>query len=125
MIVLHENERTKLRTKVKANQEFLKKQNDEVVKPLMQEIKVIEEVKERYKVKYEKNFEDLRILNAIMRLPRMTDQFYKTIKKREQEGIFEERKNQAVTLMGQYVTEKNNNVFFDKFLGHLDKSVPE
>ena len=83
MILLHEDERTKLRTKVKANQEFLKKTNEEVVKPLMQEIKIIEEVKQRYKVKYEKNFEDFRVLNAIMRLPRMCDQFYKTIKKRE------------------------------------------
>ena len=125
MTVLHEDERTKLRAKLKANQEFLKKTNEEVVKPLMQEIKVIEEVKQRYKVKYEKNFEDLRILNAIMRLPRMSDQFYKTIKKREQESVFEERKDQAITLMSQYVTEKNKNVFFDKFLGHLDKSVPE
>ena len=49
----------------------------------MQELKIAEELHNRYKTQYEKNFEDLKILNAILRLPRMSDTFYKTIKKRE------------------------------------------
>ena len=55
----HKAELTKLRTKLKDTQHFLKKTNDEVVKPLMQEIKLAEELKSRYKTQYEKNFEDL------------------------------------------------------------------
>ena len=70
----------------------LAKMNNEVVKPLMQELKIAEELHHRYKTQYEKNFEDLKILNAILRLPRMSDTFYKTIKKREQEEKFERRK---------------------------------
>ena len=79
----HEVKVSQLSTKLKTTQRYLIKTNNEVVKPLMHEIKLVEELKQRYKTQYEKNFEDLRILNAIMRLPRMSDQFYKTIKKRE------------------------------------------
>ena len=53
----------------------------------------------------------------------MSDQFYKTIKKREQEGKFEKRKKEAISFMSHYVTEKNSEEFFDNFLGHLDNSV--
>ena len=79
----HEVKVSQLSTKLKTTQRYLIKTNNKVVKPLMHEIKLVEELKQRYKTQYEKNFEDLRILNAIMRLPRMSDQFYKTIKKRE------------------------------------------
>ena len=34
-----------LRNKLKTTQDFLKKTNDEVVKPLMHEIKLVEEIK--------------------------------------------------------------------------------
>ena len=84
MVVEHKSAMNTLNTKLKTTQQYLKKTNNEVVKPLMHEIKITEELKQRYKAQYEKNFEDLRILNSIMRLPRMSDQFYKTIKKKEQ-----------------------------------------
>lgn len=91
----------------------------------MHEIKLSEELKQRYKTQYEKNFEDLRILNAIMRLPRMSDQFYKTIKKKEQQERFKQREKEAIYLMNLYVKKTNSDEFFDKFIGHLDKSVPD
>ena len=69
----HEVKVSQLSTKLKETQRYLIKTNNEVVKPLMHEIKLVEELKQRYKTQYEKNFEDLRILNAIMRLPRMSD----------------------------------------------------
>ena len=69
----------------------------------MHEIKLTEELKQRYKTQYEKNFENLRILNAIMRLPRMSDQFYKTIKKKEQQEKFKQREKEAICLMNLYV----------------------
>ena len=92
MIIEHESELSKLQTKLKNTKLYLTKTNNEVVKPLMQELKIAEELNQRYKTQYEKNFEDLRIMNAILRLPRMSDTFYKTIKKREQEEKFEQRK---------------------------------
>ena len=69
----HEVKVSQLSTKLKTTQRYLIKTNNEVVRPLMHEIKLVEELKHRYKTQYEKNFEDLRILNAIMRLPRMSD----------------------------------------------------
>ena len=99
--------------------------NVDVVKPLMQEIKVAEELNQRYKNKYEKNFEDMKILNAILRLPRMSDIFYKTLKKREEEDRFAARKREAIKFMSDYVSQANQDEFFHQFLGHLDKTVPE
>ena len=125
MKLSHKEELAKLRAKLKDTQHFLKKTNDEVVKPLMQEIKLAEELKSRYKTQYDKNFEDLRILNAMMRLPRMSDQFYKTIKKIELAEKFEKRSKEAIAFMRLYVKEENNEEFFNKFAGHLNKTVPE
>ena len=85
----HKSEMSKIRTKLKTTKFFLIKTNNDVVKPLMQELKVNEEIKQRYIAQYEKNFEDLKTLNAIVRLPRLSDQFYKTLKKREIEQVFE------------------------------------
>ena len=73
----------------------------------MQEVKLLEEIKLRYKTQYEKNFGDLKILNAIVRLPRMSDQFYKTMKKKEKEQIFEKHMKESVHLMGQLMNETN------------------
>ena len=85
MTLEHRVESTELRKKLKETNFFLKKQNTEVVKPLMQEINLVQEIKQRYKTQYEKNFEDLRILNSIVRLPRMSDQFQKTMMRKESE----------------------------------------
>ena len=74
---------------------------------------------------YEKNFNDLRILHAIVRLPRMSDQFYKTMKRKEYAQAFEKRKKEAVSLMREYASENNADEFLAKFLNHLDESIPE
>ena len=55
----------------------------------------------------------------------MSDTFYKTIKKREQEEKFERRKQESISLMSNYVTKANADEFFHNFLGHLEKTVPE
>ena len=54
----------------------------------------------------------------------MSDQLYKTMKRKEEEKIYEKRKKEAVYLLGQYVTETNSNEFFFKFSEHLDGTVP-
>ena len=88
----HEKEMDKIQTKLKATKFFLLKSTNEVVKPLMQEIKLIQEINQRYKSQYDKNFQDLIIMHAILRLPRMSDTFYKTMKRKEQAEVFETRK---------------------------------
>ena len=91
----------------------------------MQEMKLAEELKSRYKTQYDKNFEDLRILNAMIRLPRMSDQLYKTIKKIELGEKFEKRRKEAIAFMRLYMKEENREEFFNEFAGHLNKTVPE
>ena len=49
MTMDHEVEVSKLSTKLKTTQRYLIKTNNEVVKPLMHEIKLVEELKQRYK----------------------------------------------------------------------------
>ena len=119
----HKYKLTKLREKLNKTKNFLIKQNKEVVQPLFSEVKILEELKQRFKALYDKNFENFRILNAIVRLPRMCDQFYKTMKRKEQEQVFEQRKKEAVCLMGQYVTETNSNEFFSQFIDNLDQTI--
>ena len=48
-----------MKDKLKTTKFYLTKANEEVVKPLMEEIKTVEEAKQLYKTKYEKNFDDL------------------------------------------------------------------
>ena len=125
MIIQHKSEIDELRTKLKNTKLNLRKLNIDVVKPLLQELKVAEELNQRYKNQYEKNFEDMKILNAILRLPRMSDVFYKTLKKREEEDRFAAKKRDAIKFMSDYVSQANQDEFFHQFLGHLDKTVPE
>jgi len=49
MKIDHDVEVSKLSTKLKTTQRYLIKTNNEVVKPLMHEIKLVEELKQRYK----------------------------------------------------------------------------
>lgn len=55
----------------------------------------------------------------------MSDQFYKTMKRKEYSQAFEKRRKDAVNLMRQYTSENNADEFLAKFLNHLDESIPE
>ena len=45
----HATQLSQVKSKLKTTQQYLVKTNNEVVKPLMQEIKIVAELKERYK----------------------------------------------------------------------------
>ena len=55
----------------------------------------------------------------------MSDTFYKTMKRKEQAEVFETRKQEAIYLMRQYASEKNNNEFFANFVNNLHESISE
>ena len=55
----------------------------------------------------------------------MSDQFYKTLKKKEEEQLFEKRMKEAVHLMSQIVNETNQDEFFSKFFDDITRSVQE
>ena len=66
----HEKE---TRKKIKAVIQKLKYQNDKVVQPLIQELKISSEIQIRAKKDLDNNIEDLKALSAILRLPALTD----------------------------------------------------
>ena len=55
----------------------------------------------------------------------MSDQFYKTMKKKEKEQVFEKRMKESVHLMGQLVNGTNQDEFFSKFVDDITRSVQE
>ena len=89
----------------------------------MQEIRITQELNQRYQSTYDKNFHDLLILNAIVRLPRMSDQLYKTMKRKEQAQKFDKRQKEAIGLMREHNVYKNGDEFMATFLDHLDESI--
>ena len=68
---------------------------------------------------------DLKILNSIVRLPRMSDQFYKTMKRKEQEHINKQIEKNAINILSNYVPQSNPDQFFTKFIDHLDETIPK
>ena len=64
-----------LEKKVKELRSVLKKQQEEVVKPLIQEMRINSELLERQKLALSQNAKDITMLHSIMRMPAMCDQF--------------------------------------------------
>ena len=60
----------------------LKKQQDECVKPLMQEIKISNELLVRQGKQITQNKKDIKMMHAILRMPAMCDQFQKALKRK-------------------------------------------
>ena len=54
----------------------------------------------------------------------MSDQLYKTMKRKEQAQKFEKRQKQAISLMREYDAYKNGDQFMKNFLDDLDQSIP-
>ena len=71
----HDEKMRNIKSKLKDTQNQLVKLNEEVAKPLIQEIKIVQQLNERYRSDAEKNHSDLKVLNAIIRLPVMSDMF--------------------------------------------------
>ena len=60
-------------------------------------------------------------MHAVLRLPRMSDQLYKTMKRKETEELNAKRRRDAVRTLGSYVNEENEDQFYSKFLDHIDQ----
>ena len=70
--------------------------NEEVAKPMIIEMKLLQELNDRFRKQYEQNLKDLTTLNAIIRLPRMADQFYKSAKRKEGDEVFQKFEKEAI-----------------------------
>ena len=73
----------KAKRKVKEIGEKLKMQQEKVVKPLIRELKINEELTRRLKEQYDKNLREFKALSTIMRIPNMTSDFQKILRQKE------------------------------------------
>ena len=68
-------EKEKLKSKLKITKMYLKRLFEELVKPLFQEIKIKDEIIERQNKKIENLQQDIKMMNSILRVPRMCNEF--------------------------------------------------
>ena len=54
----------------------------------------------------------------------MADQFYKTMKRKENEAVTKRIEKEAVKILSQHVSLASPEEFFNKFVNHLDTSIP-
>ena len=81
-----ENKIGKSKKKIEQLFEKLKKQQDECVKPLIQEMKISSELLDRQNKQIDQNKKDIKMLHSILRMPAMCDQFQKALKRKRTAG---------------------------------------
>jgi len=74
-----------LRGELNATKKQIEVQKEKLIKPLIFELKVCEEITNRAKAEYDKNLKELKMLNTIVRIPHMCEQFQRALRQREGE----------------------------------------
>ena len=98
----------KLTTKYKETYEQLVSLQEDVLKPLMAEVKIKEVLHARVREKAERQERYFKMMNAIIRLPLMVDQFQKAMKRRESVELLKRLEIESIQLLRQQnVTEGN------------------
>ena len=98
----------KLTTKYKETYELLVSLQEDVLKPLMAEVKIKEVLHGRVREKAERQERYFKMMNAIIRLPLMVDQFQKALKRRESVELLKRLEIESIQLLRQQnVTEGN------------------
>ena len=77
--------------KLKEIGEKLKMQQNEVIRPLIQEIKINEELTRRLKQQYDTNLKEFQALSTIVRIPAMTSEFWRILRTKESRQVNEEK----------------------------------
>ena len=89
---------------------------------MITEMKITNELNKRYTTQYETNLYYMKVLNSIVRLPRMADQFYKAMKRSEAPDTNKERENFAIRSIRPYIAEGTENQFFNKLITYLEST---
>ena len=93
----NEEKRLKIaQKKMKQMFEKIKMQQEKIIKPMLVEIKVKDTIIEQLKSDQAKNARDLKLFNAIIRLPRMTMEFQKAMWRREEQDIKRKHETDAI-----------------------------
>ena len=94
--------------------------HEEVAKPLIQEVKIVQQLNERYRADAEKSQSDLKVLNAIIRLPVMSDMFHKAVKRKEARAVSRQIEKAAIEVLDKHVSRTSPERFFNNLVNHLD-----
>lgn len=89
----------------------------------MLELRLKEEISKRIKAEYDKNVKDLKMLNTIVRIPTMCQEFQRIIRTRKDQKRFMQFQKQAINqLVDWKVTdEKSQQVFLENMADNLDR----
>ena len=101
----------------------LHKIKSEFLVPLLQEVKIKDEILKRQKDQKREFQEELKMLNAIIRLPRMCDQFQKALRRQTETESYAQMQAEAVSKLKPYINEDNEQEFMDDFLQKLDTKI--
>ena len=89
---------------------------------MLTEIKIQELIHKRLQDSSQKHEQYFRMMNAVMRLPLMFDQFQKAQKRKESAEVLRRMELESINLLRHHdVTEANQEQFFDKFVTNIDK----
>ena len=98
---------------------MLKKQQEEVVKPLIQELKIADELRSRQKKQFEQNKKDIQMAYSILKFPAMCEQYQKALKRKLTTKKFKQLEQDSIHLLRQHINEDNQEEFFDEFSSRL------
>ena len=113
---------TKLKKKYSDTYSMLKTMQEDVMKPLLHEVKIKEELYDRLKKALSIKDQHFKMMNAVIRLPAMVDQFQKALKRRESAEVSRRHEKESIQLLReQDVTEATQDKFFEKFIYNLDE----
>ena len=108
---------------LEATKDKLWKVQHDFLVPLLQEVKIKDQILERQKNQKRQFQEEMKMLNAIIRLPRMCDQFQKALRRQMEAGSFTKMQSEAVAKLKPFINEGNEQKFMDDFLQNLDTKI--
>ena len=99
---------------------------EEVTEPLLQEVKTKDELCERLRGQAARHEVHFKVMNAIIRLPAMVDQFQKARRRQESAQLLKKNEQEAIQILrGQGVNPDTQDQFFDRFLINLEQMATD
>ena len=92
------------------------KQKEGSIKPLLLEVRVKDELLKRLSELKKKDYLNLKTLTSILRLPTMTSQYQRAMRRLEDKKVQMEKENESIMFMRSIQVDKNEYNFFEKFV---------
>ena len=76
------------------------------------------------KDKLEYQLNQITILVSTLRLPRMSEQFRRAVKKQNKPETYKKHEQEAITTLSKYIDEKNEEKFYEDFIQKVMNKRP-